>query len=264
MSIRTPVRADVDTRNAFEDVIQEFAKLKRELDELKQGTKVQSLAHDTLLGLTEGDDHTQYLDILRGDARYTLLTDAIGSSHDHVGGDGAQIDHGGLAGLTDNDHPQYLLAAAGGIVVKNVNPQTAGYGTGANRPSVAYTFAAGDLAAESAIHVYARLRSTSATFKNIKVLYGGTSFVVGTGTNAHGANVIMDVRVIFALESLTVARGTLFGFDNADIKTNTSAAITVSDVSANSLTVTVYGESGGGSNDIVLDQVTIIHYKKVA
>lgn len=31
-----------------------------------------------------------------------------GDSHDHVGGDGSQIDHGGLGGLTDDDHSQYL------------------------------------------------------------------------------------------------------------------------------------------------------------
>jgi len=31
-----------------------------------------------------------------------------GDSHDHVGGDGAQIDHGGLAGIADDDHTQYV------------------------------------------------------------------------------------------------------------------------------------------------------------
>jgi hypothetical protein len=31
-----------------------------------------------------------------------------GDSHDHSGGDGAQIDHGGLGGLSDDDHPQYV------------------------------------------------------------------------------------------------------------------------------------------------------------
>lgn len=31
-----------------------------------------------------------------------------GDSHDHSGGDGAQIDHGGLAGLGDDDHTQYV------------------------------------------------------------------------------------------------------------------------------------------------------------
>jgi len=33
-----------------------------------------------------------------------------GDSHDHSGGDGAQIDHGGLGGLGDDDHTQYLKA----------------------------------------------------------------------------------------------------------------------------------------------------------
>lgn len=33
-----------------------------------------------------------------------------GDSHDHAGGDGAQIDHGGVGGLSDDDHSQYLLA----------------------------------------------------------------------------------------------------------------------------------------------------------
>lgn len=39
-----------------------------------------------------------------------------GDSHDHSGGDGAQIDHGGLAGLTDDDHTQYplLVGRSGG------------------------------------------------------------------------------------------------------------------------------------------------------
>ena len=33
-----------------------------------------------------------------------------GDSHDHSGGDGAQIDHGALFGLTDDDHTQYAKA----------------------------------------------------------------------------------------------------------------------------------------------------------
>lgn len=36
-----------------------------------------------------------------------------GNSHDHAGGDGAQVDHGGLAGLGDDDHTQYAQIAAG-------------------------------------------------------------------------------------------------------------------------------------------------------
>lgn len=34
-----------------------------------------------------------------------------GDAHDHVGGDGAQIDHGGLGGLSDDDHTQYIKHA---------------------------------------------------------------------------------------------------------------------------------------------------------
>ena len=34
-----------------------------------------------------------------------------GDSHDHSGGDGAQIDHGGLSGLSDDDHTIYLNLA---------------------------------------------------------------------------------------------------------------------------------------------------------
>jgi hypothetical protein len=32
-----------------------------------------------------------------------------GDTHDHAGGDGAQVDHGGLGGLADDDHTQYIL-----------------------------------------------------------------------------------------------------------------------------------------------------------
>jgi hypothetical protein len=43
-----------------------------------------------------------------------------GDSHDHAGGDGAQIDHGGLAGLTDDDHTGYakLVGRTGGQTIE--------------------------------------------------------------------------------------------------------------------------------------------------
>jgi hypothetical protein len=47
-----------------------------------------------------------------------------GDSHDHVGGDGATIDHGGLGGRGDDDHPQYPL------LVGRVGGQTILGGTG--------------------------------------------------------------------------------------------------------------------------------------
>ncbi len=101
--------------------------------------------HGGLAGLGD-DDHTQYIkhslataanDMLMasgagafvkktlaevkaalglGSAAYTASSDYAvtakgvtnGDSHDHNGGDGAQIDHGGLAGLADDDHTQYI------------------------------------------------------------------------------------------------------------------------------------------------------------
>jgi hypothetical protein len=36
-----------------------------------------------------------------------------GDSHDHAGGDGGQVDHGGLTGLSDDDHSQYHTNARG-------------------------------------------------------------------------------------------------------------------------------------------------------
>lgn len=44
-------------------------------------------------------------------ATYAIAAKGVtnGDSHDHVGGDGAQIDHGGLGGLADDDHTQYVL-----------------------------------------------------------------------------------------------------------------------------------------------------------
>ena len=43
-----------------------------------------------------------------------------GDSHDHSGGDGAQIDHGGLGGLGDDDHSQYakLAGRSGGQTIQ--------------------------------------------------------------------------------------------------------------------------------------------------
>ena len=54
--------------------------------------------HGDLTGLGD-DDHTQYHNDTRGDARYSQL------GHNH--------DHGGLTGLGDDDHTIYLLASGG-------------------------------------------------------------------------------------------------------------------------------------------------------
>lgn len=64
--------------------------------------------HGSLGGLAD-DDHTQYYNATRGDARYAVLAKGVtnGDSHNHFGGDGAQVDHGGLSGLSDDDHSIY-------------------------------------------------------------------------------------------------------------------------------------------------------------
>jgi len=45
----------------------------------------------------------------QADAAFAPIAKGVtnGDTHDHSGGDGAQIDHGGLAGLGDDDHSQY-------------------------------------------------------------------------------------------------------------------------------------------------------------
>lgn len=58
------------------------------------------------------------------DAIYAPIAKGVtnGDSHDHSGGDGAQIDHGGLAGLADDDHTQYALLAgrSGGQTINGI------------------------------------------------------------------------------------------------------------------------------------------------
>lgn len=61
--------------------------------------------HGQLTGLAD-DDHTQYYNQARGDSRYALTSKGVtnGDTHDHVGGDGAQIAHGNLSGAGTNSH----------------------------------------------------------------------------------------------------------------------------------------------------------------
>lgn len=56
--------------------------------------------HGALTGLAD-DDHAQYHTDARGDARYAPIAKGVtnGDSHDHSGGDGAQIAYSGLSGL---------------------------------------------------------------------------------------------------------------------------------------------------------------------
>ncbi len=61
--------------------------------------------HGDLNGLGD-DDHTQYLNQTRGDARYLQTV--------------PQQDHGGLAGLADDDHTQYLNQSRGNALYSPV------------------------------------------------------------------------------------------------------------------------------------------------
>jgi len=82
--------------------------------------------HGALTGLAD-DDHAQYHNDTRGDARYAPVAKGVtnGDSHDHNGGDGGQVDHGGLAGLTDADHPASAITASvtnfGGALTSSEN-----------------------------------------------------------------------------------------------------------------------------------------------
>lgn len=54
----------------------------------------------------DADDHSA---VTPGDIGAAPAAEGVtnGDSHDHAGGDGAQIDHGGLGGLADDDHTNY-------------------------------------------------------------------------------------------------------------------------------------------------------------
>lgn len=83
--------------------------------------------HGGVIGLGD-DDHTQYhtnaravtwhdaddhSSVTPGDIGAAPSAQGVtnGNTHDHSGGDGNQIDHGGLAGTGDDDHSQYHTAA---------------------------------------------------------------------------------------------------------------------------------------------------------
>lgn len=71
-------------------------------------------AHSALTGLTTGDDHTQYLNNARGDARYSLL------SHAHASYEGAlgnpAVNGYVLASQTDGTRSWIALPTGGGMV----------------------------------------------------------------------------------------------------------------------------------------------------
>ena len=72
--------------------------------------------HGLLTGLSD-DDHTQYLNQTRGDARYYIKANTYTQAEVNalVSGAVAGTDHGGLVGLGDDDHTQYLNNARGDV-----------------------------------------------------------------------------------------------------------------------------------------------------
>jgi hypothetical protein len=71
-------------------------------------------AEDTTLAAADAahvaasDPHPGYLTPSEGDAAYAPIANGVtnGDSHDHSGGDGAQVDHAGLANIGTNTHAQ--------------------------------------------------------------------------------------------------------------------------------------------------------------
>lgn len=81
--------------------------------------------HDLLANLAN-DTHLQYLNSLRADAWHALLPGAHvtnGNTHDHVGGDGAQIDHTGLSNIGTRTHLQ-LESDINNHIGDTANPHT--------------------------------------------------------------------------------------------------------------------------------------------
>ena len=146
--------------------------------------------HGGLNGLAD-DDHLQYHNDTRGDARYAPLAKGVtnGDTHDHNGGDGAQIDHGGLAGLSDDDHSQYTLLA--------------GRATG----QILY----GGIAANEDITIVGTSNATKTTSYVILQPTGGN---VGIGTTT--PTKLLEVNGDALISTLTIGKGT------ANIATNTA------------------------------------------
>lgn len=86
-----------------------------------------------------GGDLADQADLVSEFTTLNTVLDGLSAAlddHDHVGGDGSQIDHGGLAGLADDDHTQYirhalatavndfLVASGAGVFVKKTLAET--------------------------------------------------------------------------------------------------------------------------------------------
>ena len=138
-----------------------------------------------------------------------------GDAHDHVGGDGAQIDHGGLAGLADDDHSQYIkhsLATAindflvasgvGAFVKKTLAEVKSILGLGA----LAYksTVATGDIDNDAV--TYGKLQNVSATDKVLGRVTAGAGDAEEIACTAAGRALIDDADA--AAQRTTLGLGT--------------------------------------------------------
>jgi hypothetical protein len=162
-----------------------------------------------------------------GDYAVTAKGVTNGDSHDHSGGDGAQIDHGGLAGLSDDDHTQYikhalataendfLVASGAGAFVKKTLAETRtilgiAATVGGNVPA---SVAADDmLFGDSTTGNW--LKKTLAQAKttlglsgtvggNIAASTAANDFLVGDGTTGNWMKkTLAEIRVILSLDSI--------------------------------------------------------------
>ncbi len=137
-----------------------------------------------------------------------------GDSHDHSGGDGAQIDHGGLAGLSDDDHTQYikhslataendvLVASGAGAFVKKTLAEL--------KTLLAI---AADIATHAALTATHGVAGTIAGIADI-----ATHAALTTGVHGVGAGTVAKTADIAAtkIDDLTA------GDDNTDLDASTS------------------------------------------
>jgi len=153
-----------------------------------------------------------------------------GDAHDHSGGDGGQIDHGGLAGLADDDHPQYVkhsLATAvndflvasgvGAFVKKTLAEVKAILGLG----SLAYksTVATGDIDDDAV--TYAKLQNVSATDKLLGRVTAGAGDAEEIACTAAGRALVDDADA--------AAQRTTLGLQGLDLLTYNNEQATLPD-----------------------------------
>jgi hypothetical protein len=181
-----------------------------------------------------------------------------GDTHDHSGGDGAQIDHGGLAGLTDDDHTQYLLANGTRTLTGNLAVQALAtidgvdisvHAATANAHHDAITLSA---AADGVLSL--STQQIGLDSQNASLVLAGPEY--GSGPTAPSFRALYDRDITYASASLTLANGTNNNVDLATtnakiyIVTGPTGGFTVTGFTGgyDGRQVTIYNPSG--SNDM--------------